>query len=68
MKRATRHPVRTLLLELHVVLNDPDDFCLSFEIVDECLGVTHLSVKEKSCGSNNAEGVRHLGLNAEGVR
>jgi hypothetical protein len=25
-------------------------------------------VKEKSCGLNNAEGVRHLGLNAEGVR
>jgi hypothetical protein len=46
MKRATRHPVRALLLELHVVLNDPDDVCLSFEIVDECLGITHLSVNE----------------------
>ena len=41
MERATRHPVRALLLELHVLLNDPDDVCLSFEIVDECLGVTH---------------------------
>lgn len=43
MKRATRHPVRALFLELYVVLDDPDDVCLSFEIVDECLGVTHLS-------------------------
>ena len=41
MKRAARHPVRALLLELHVVLDDPDDVCLSFEIVDEGLGVTH---------------------------
>ena len=41
MERAARHPVRALLLELHVILNDPDDVCLSFEIVDECLGVTH---------------------------
>ena len=42
MKRTARHPVRALLLELHVVLHNPDDVCLSFEIVDECLGVTHL--------------------------
>ena len=38
MKRAAGHPV---FLELHVVLNDADDVCLSFEIVDESLGVTH---------------------------
>jgi hypothetical protein len=44
VERAARHPVRALLLELHVVLYDPDDVCLSFEVVDECLGVTHLSV------------------------
>ena len=41
MKRAARHPVRALFLELHVVLDYPDYVCLSFEIVDECLGVTH---------------------------
>ena len=41
VERAARHPVRALLLELHVVLYDPDDVCLSFEVVDECLGVTH---------------------------
>src|SRR6185503_4725475 len=44
MKRTTRHPVRPLLLELHIILYNPNDVCLSFEIVDECLGVTHLSV------------------------
>jgi hypothetical protein len=38
----TRHPVRALLLELHIVLYHPDDVCLPSEIVDECLGVTHL--------------------------
>src|SRR5215213_1488259 len=43
MKRAAGHPVRALFLELHVVLDYPDDVCLSFEIVDEYLGVTHLS-------------------------
>src|SRR5687767_15161718 len=41
MKRAAGHPVRALLLELHVVLDHPDDVCLSFEVVDESLGVTH---------------------------
>jgi catechol 2,3-dioxygenase-like lactoylglutathione lyase family enzyme len=43
VERAARHPVRALFLELHVVLYDPDDVCLSFEVVDECLGVTHLN-------------------------
>ena len=46
MERAARHPVRALLLELHVVLYDPNDVCLSFQIVDECLGVTHLFKSE----------------------
>ena len=35
VERAAGHPVRAFLLELHVVLDDPDDVCLSFEIVDE---------------------------------
>jgi hypothetical protein len=30
MERAARHPVRALLLELHVILYDPDDVGLSF--------------------------------------
>src|SRR5918994_6507713 len=49
MKRAAGHPVRALFLELHVVLNDANDVCLSFEIVDESLGVTHcaLELREK---------------------
>ena len=34
-----------LFLELHVVLNDADDVCLSFEIVDESLGVTHCALE-----------------------
>jgi hypothetical protein len=41
VKWTTRHPVCALLLELHVVLNDADNVCLSFEVVDECLGVPH---------------------------
>ena len=41
MKGAARHPVCALLLELHVILDDADDVSLSFEIVDECLGVEH---------------------------
>src|SRR5687768_8728323 len=41
MKGAACHPVRALLLELDVVLHHPDDVCLSFEVVDESLGVTH---------------------------
>ena len=44
MERATGHPVRALLLELHVILDDANDVSLSFEIVDECLGVKHPSV------------------------
>src|SRR5215213_9731923 len=47
MERAARHPVRALLLELHVILYDPDDVCLSLEIVDECLGVTHLKCEPR---------------------
>ena len=41
VKRAACHPVCALFLELDVILDDPDYVCLSFEIVDECLGVTH---------------------------
>jgi hypothetical protein len=52
VKRAARHPIRALLLELHVVLHNSDDVCLSFEIVDECLGVTHLFEDSDSSAFN----------------
>ena len=49
VKRATRHPVCALFLELHVILNDADDVSLSFEIVDESLGVTHWANGRRYC-------------------
>ena len=44
MKRAAGHPVRTLFLQLHVVLDYADDVSLSPKVVDERLGITHDSV------------------------
>jgi hypothetical protein len=41
VKRAARHPIRALLLELHVILNHTDNIRLALEVVDECLGVPH---------------------------
>ena len=41
MEGAARHPVGALLLQRYVVLDDPDDISLAFEIVDKDLGIAH---------------------------
>ena len=41
MKRTTRHPIRTLFLQLRVRLYYPDNIRSVFQIVDEVLRVEH---------------------------
>src|SRR4030095_4510638 len=50
MKRATCHPVRALLFESDVVLDDPNDVRLSSEVIDKGLGGAHVVTRKSQKG------------------